>query len=94
MSSAASKCWRNCDSLVVSVMDSAGGLAIQWYPTKARMEHLLSSPNFLTVGYRLIHSQASGHLTNVYGPMNALSKGHPPGQCSGYQEPHGGSTMD
>jgi exonuclease III len=75
MSTTTSKCWRNNESMVVSVVELGSGLDILWDPTKVKMEHFLSSPNLLTINYRLIESQDNGFLTNAYGHVNPLSKG-------------------
>jgi hypothetical protein len=49
-------------------------LAILWNTNSVLLENFLTTKWSITTDYRLIGSNNSGHLTNVYDPTNARDK--------------------
>jgi hypothetical protein len=61
--------------VAMRIIGLEGRFPILWDPTMVVLEHLLYSPSFLTIQYRIIDSQDREIIINVYGPINQISKG-------------------
>jgi exonuclease III len=63
-----SKSWKRGNFMFTDSRGAAGGLAILWNPTIIIMENFYSTRWTLSASYRLIGTNKTGLITNVYGP--------------------------
>jgi exonuclease III len=69
-----SRCWKQGKMMTIDSIGTTGGLAILWNPSSVVLENFFTTKWTISVEYRLIGSNKSGYLTNVYGPTTQGDK--------------------
>ena len=68
------KCWKQEKIVEVDAKGTTGGLAILWNPTTILMEGFFTSKWTITTSFRIIGSNKTGYILNVYDPATEEDK--------------------